>query len=193
MYKESFLQTTLIISFLFLLFLPMLVSGAGSGSTVITETSSTLDSVTVTGLTSKGGGTFAIDHPLDPKNKILYHSFVESPDVKNIYDGVTRLNKKGETKVKLPKYFETLNTDFRYLVTPIGKPSPNLYIKQGVEKNIFIIAGGEPNTRVSWQVTGIRHDPAIIAYPIVPEVEKGSEAPIQIEKGEYLFPEFYAQ
>src|SRR3989338_4577216 len=139
MYKESFLQTTLIISFLFLLFLPMLVSGAGSGSTVITETSSTLDSVTVTGLTSKGGGTFAIDHPLDPKNKILYHSFVESPDVKNIYDGVARLNKKGEARVKLPKYFETLNKDFRYLVTPIGKPSPNLYIKQGVEKNIFII------------------------------------------------------
>ncbi len=26
-----------------------------------------------------------IDHPLDPANKYLYHSFVESPDEKNIY------------------------------------------------------------------------------------------------------------
>ncbi len=25
-------------------------------------------------------GTFKIDHPLDPENKYLYHSFVESPD-----------------------------------------------------------------------------------------------------------------
>jgi hypothetical protein len=34
---------------------------------------------TVTGSLSKGGGSFRIDHPLDPAGKYLYHSFVESP------------------------------------------------------------------------------------------------------------------
>jgi len=37
--------------------------------------------VEVTGSLSKGGGSFKIDHPLDPENKYLYHSFVESPDM----------------------------------------------------------------------------------------------------------------
>ncbi|MBS1787623.1 MAG: hypothetical protein JST85_07875 [Acidobacteria bacterium] len=43
--------------------------------------------VSVTGTLSKGGGSFKIDHPLDPENKYLYHSFVESPDMMNIYNG----------------------------------------------------------------------------------------------------------
>jgi IPT/TIG domain-containing protein len=37
--------------------------------------------VDVTGKLTKGGGCFKIDHPLDPANKYLYHSFVESPDM----------------------------------------------------------------------------------------------------------------
>jgi hypothetical protein len=42
----------------------------------------------VTGTLTKGGGAFRIDHPLDPENRILQHSFVESPDMKNAPDGV---------------------------------------------------------------------------------------------------------
>lgn len=41
----------------------------------------------VTGTLSKGGGSFRIDHPLDPDNKYLSHSFVESPDMMTIYSG----------------------------------------------------------------------------------------------------------
>jgi hypothetical protein len=52
--------------------------------------------VHVSGYLYKSGGGFKIDHPLDPANKYLYHSFVESPDVKNIYDGVVTLDTKGE-------------------------------------------------------------------------------------------------
>ena len=40
--------------------------------------------------------SFKIDHPLDPANKYLYHSFVESPDMKNIYDGVVVVDSNGE-------------------------------------------------------------------------------------------------
>jgi hypothetical protein len=45
--------------------------------------------VNVIGNLSKSGGSFKIDHPLDPANKYLYHSFVESPEMKNIYDGTS--------------------------------------------------------------------------------------------------------
>jgi hypothetical protein len=73
--------------------------------------------VSVPGMLSKGGGTFKIDHPLDPENKYLFHSFVESPDMKNIYDGVVTTDNQGYATVALPAYFEALNTGFRYQVT----------------------------------------------------------------------------
>ena len=140
----------------------------------------------VSGSLSKGSGTFVIDHPLDPENKLLYHSFVESPDVKNIYDGVATLDGNGEVIVELPEYFEVLNGQHRFLLTPMGESAPYLHVTQaGVQNNTFTIAGGPPHARVSWQVTGIRHDPYILANPIIPEVEKGPEA--LVDKGEYLF------
>ena len=60
----------------------------------------------VTGNLSKGSGSFKIDDPLDPANKTLSHSFVESPDMMNIYNGVVQLDAKGRAWVDLPKYFE---------------------------------------------------------------------------------------
>jgi hypothetical protein len=54
---------------------------------------------------------------------------------------------------------------------------------------VLRIAGGAPNGKVSWQVTGVRHDPFILDNPIIPEVEKG---PRQIiDKGEYVCDECY--
>ena len=67
-----------------------------------------LGNVRITGNLSKGGGSFKIDHPLDPANKYLYHSFVESPDMKNIYDGVAQLDARGEAVVTLPDWFGAL-------------------------------------------------------------------------------------
>src|SRR5207302_414963 len=43
--------------------------------------------VSIGGTLSKSAGTFKIDHPLDPEKKYLSHSFVESPDMMNIYNG----------------------------------------------------------------------------------------------------------
>ena len=140
----------------------------------------------VTGNLGKGSGSFVIDHPLDPANKLLYHSFVESPDVKNIYDGVVLLDTEGKATVQLPDYFEALNKDFRYQVKPLNGAMPDLHISSEVKNNRFSIAGGKPNGRVSWQVTGIRHDPYILANPIIPEVEKDDTT--IVPKGEYLFP-----
>ena len=141
----------------------------------------------VTGSFSKAGGNFKIDHPLAPATKYLQHSFVESPDMKNVYDGLVTLNTKGEATVKLPSYFEVLNRDLRYQLTPLGAFSP-LYLKRPVAKGRFTIAGGSPGQDVCWQVTGIRQDPWAEAHRVVVEVPKKGK-----DRGAYLHPELHGQ
>jgi hypothetical protein len=114
--------------------------------------------VTVVGTLTKTAGSFRIDHPLDPERKYLSHSFVESPDMMNVYNGNATLDENGRATVELPEYFEALNKDFRYQLTAVGAPGPNLYVAEGVKQNRFKIAGGRPYASVSWQVTGIRQD-----------------------------------
>lgn len=144
--------------------------------------------VVVTGNLSKGGGSFKIDHPLDPENKYLYHSFIESPDMMNVYNGNVQLDEKGEATIILKAWFEALNRDFKYQLTAIGAPGPNLYIAEEIKKNKFKIAGGQPGTKVSWQVTGIRKDPYAEQNRIPVEEEKPDRF-----KGYYLHPEAYHQ
>jgi hypothetical protein len=127
--------------------------------------------VSVTGMMSKGGGSFKIDHPLDPENKYLYHSFVESPDMMNIYNGNVVTDANGDATITLPDYFEALNKDFRYQLTVIGSFAQAMISKK-VAGNKFEIKTNSPNVEVSWQVTGIRHDKFADANRIVPEVEK---------------------
>jgi len=93
--------------------------------------------VSITGPLSKPGGSFKIDHPLDPANKYLSHSFVESPDMKNIYDGVVVLDDMGEAVIELPDWFGALNKDFRYQLTAIGAPGPNLYIAEEISDGVI--------------------------------------------------------
>jgi hypothetical protein len=139
--------------------------------------------VMVAGGLSKLGGGFKIDHPLDPAGKYLSHSFVESPEMKNVYDGVVALNARGQATVKLPTWFESLNRDFRYQLTPIGAPAPDLHIAKGVSGNAFTIAGGKPRMQVSWQVTGVRKDAWAEKNRIVAEAKKAPR-----ERGYYLDP-----
>jgi hypothetical protein len=142
--------------------------------------------INVTGSVVKAADQVKIDHPLDPENKYLVHSSVESPDMKNVYDGVVTLDGNGEAIVDLPDYFDALNGDFRYQLTPLGAPGPNLYISERISGNNFTIAGGVPYMEVSWQVTGIRKDPFAEANRIEVEAEKPDD-----EKGLYLHPEAY--
>ena len=145
-------------------------------------------SVQVTGSVFKGGGGFRIDHPLDPANKYLSHSFVESSDMKNVYDGVVTLDSDGQRTVELPQWVGTLNKDFRYQLTPIGAPAPTRHIAAEISTNRFTIAGGAPGMKVSWQVTGIRRDAWAQANPVTVEVDKPSH-----ERGFYLHPDLYGQ
>ena len=144
--------------------------------------------VSVVGTLTKSAGAFRIDHPLDPANKYLTHSFVESPEMMNIYNGIVVLDGKGEAWVSLPNWFEALNRDFRYQLTAIGKPAPDLYVAQEVSKNRFKIEGGKPGGKVSWQVTGVRHDAYAEAHRITVEENKPAE-----DRGFYLHPEVQNQ
>jgi len=129
---------------------------------------------------------FKSDHPTDPENKYLSHSAVSSDEVKNIYDGVAVLNSQGSSVVNLPDWFEAYNTNFRYQLTAIGKPCPNIYISKKINGGIFEISGGEPGAEISWQVTGVRNDSYAKKNPIqVVEVKTG------IDKGLYVNPESY--
>jgi hypothetical protein len=144
--------------------------------------------VQVTGSLSKGGGFFKIDHPLDPANQYLYHSFVESPDMMNVYNGNVTLDGRDEATVQLPEWFGALNKDYGYQLTALGAPGPNLFISKKVENNRFSIAGGTPGMEVSWQVTGIRQDPYANAHRIPVEEDKAAD-----EKGKYLHPTEWGQ
>jgi hypothetical protein len=126
---------------------------------------------------------FQIDDPLDPANKYLVHASVESSEMKNLYDGVATLDGNGQAWVTLPNWFEPLNTSFRYQLTALGAPAPNLYIAQPVAHSRFQIAGGAPNQQVSWLVTGIRQDAYARAHPMEVEQEKPKR-----ERGLYLHP-----
>ena len=131
---------------------------------------------------------FVIDHPQDPENQYLYHSSVESPDRMNVYNGNVILDPNGEAWVQLPDYFEALNRDYRYQLTPIGGPGPDLHVGERIQNNRFKVAGGEPGMEVSWQVTGIRDDASARANPMEVEVEKPDS-----KKGLYLDPEAFGQ
>jgi len=139
--------------------------------------------LTVTGTIAKGGGTFKIDHPLDPENKYLIHSFVESPDMMNIYSGNATTDTNGYVTVILPNYFEAANKDFRYQLTTIGTFAQAI-IKEKVQNNKFVIQTNQPNVEVSWQITAVRADKFANENRIVPEKEKEF-------KGTYLHPELY--
>jgi hypothetical protein len=140
----------------------------------------------VTGNLSKGGGSFKIDHPLDPGGKYLYHSFVESPDMMNVYNGIVVLDGSGSARVELPEWFEALNRDFRYALTALDRPAPDLHVSARVANGAFSIAGGNAGQEVSWQVTGIRQDAWANAHRIPVEVDKPAE-----DRGRYLHPELF--
>jgi hypothetical protein len=150
--------------------------------------------MTVTGNLTVGGnctgctGPSKMDHPQDPANKYLYHSAVESQDMMNIYNGNVTLDAKGEAVVAMPAWFQALNSEFRYQLTAIGAPGPNLYVAEKIKDNRFKIAGGKAGMEVSWMVTGIKHDPYSEQHRTPMEVDKPQE-----ERGLYLHPEAYGQ
>lgn len=137
---------------------------------------------------ASGLKSFRIDHPLRPETHYLYHYCTEAPEPLNAYSGVATLDARGEAWVELPDYFEVINRDPRYTLTPLGAPMPNLHVAVEIQGNCFKIAGGAPGRRVSWRVEAVRNDPYVQQRGFQTEREKPRE-----HQGKYLHPELYGQ
>jgi hypothetical protein len=164
---------------------------ANAGTSPSTRRAGIFDgNVDVNGILTKTSGTFKIDHPLDPEHKYLYHSFVESPDMKNVYDGNVVTDEQGFATVAMPEWFEALNSDFRYQLTVLGGGTEWVHarIAREISGNAFTIETSAPLTKVSWQVTGIRQDAWAKAHRIAVEEDKPAA-----EQGTFLHPELFGQ
>jgi len=142
--------------------------------------------VTVNGdFTASGTKMFTIDHPSDPENKYLRHFCMESNEVLNHYSGTVTTDEDGLATVRLPEYFESINTDFRYQLTAIGQFAQTI-VKEEVKNNSFVIQSNLPNVKVSWQIDAKRNDLNMKKFPAIDVVDKHAN-----EKGKYLQPELY--
>jgi hypothetical protein len=139
-------------------------------------------------LEALGVKTFTIDHPQDPANKTLRHAAIESNEVLNVYRGNVICDSSGHATVELPAYFESINTNFSYILTPVGQSAPDLHIATEVSGNKFIIAGGKANMKVSWQVSAQRNDVYMQQHPFASENLKPAR-----KSGYYLYPKGYGQ
>lgn len=168
------------------------LSGLFFGSVIMVDNLTVGGGLSVSGTLSKGGGSFKIDHPTDPVNKYLYHSFVESPDMMNVYNGNVVTDERGYATVALPDYFEALNRDFRYQLTMIDEIDNDVFVQvklvRKIKGNVFTLRTSHPNVEVSWQVTGVRKDAWAERNRIPVEQEKPD-----YEKGLYLHPELYGR
>jgi hypothetical protein len=139
-------------------------------------------------LGASGTKSFQIDHPLRPETHFLNHFCIEAPEPYNLYRGTVTLDAQGEAWVQLPDYFEAINRDASYHLTPIGAAMPNLHVAVEIQGNRFKIAGGAPFKKVSWEVKAVRNDPWVQQYGYQTEQEKPKEY-----QGLYLHPELYGQ
>jgi hypothetical protein len=144
-----------------------------------------IGNVEVEGTINGSSASLKIDHPLDPANKYLNHSFVESADMMNIYNGNVTTDARGNAVIALPDWFEALNRDFRYQLTVLGQFAQAI-VSSKVANHRFSIKTDKPNVEVSWQVTGIRQDAWANAHRIPVEEAKSAK-----ERGFYKHPELF--
>jgi hypothetical protein len=134
--------------------------------------------VHVAGSLSKTSGSFLIDHPLDPENKLLRHNFVESPENLLIYRGSAELDENGEAVVQMPIYFLALTEEDGATVniTPVGKwaMSGEWFFghEWSPERTRFTIYG-QPGKQVNWSVMTERDDPSMRRLTRPVEEDKG--------------------
>jgi hypothetical protein len=133
---------------------------------------------------------FLIDHPLDPENKLLRHTCVESPENLVIYRGKIALDDGGEAVVQLPDYFPALTDEREATVTltPVGRPFLTGYEWQAGNGSFTVY--GEPRREVSWVVYADRDDPVVRQGSLPVEIEKPPESKL-CARGKLLRPTAY--
>jgi hypothetical protein len=146
--------------------------------------------VNVTGDIHKSNCYFLIDHPLDPENKLLRHTCVESPENLLIYRGTVMLSADGEAIVELPGYFEALTDETQASVHLTARGRPFL---TGADWNpgfrSFTVYG-DADREVFWEVLAERDDP-VARQRMRPMVEDKGPDNKFCDRGELLYPSAY--
>lgn len=126
--------------------------------------------LTIRGTIAKGGGTFLIDHPLDPLNKNLRHGFVESTEYLNLYRGLGTLE-NGRFDIDIDAVFGMSDGTFAALNADVMVTS--LQNQNGFERvciqgdpstgKFTIVCENETSTAViAWMVSGRRKDAFVL-------------------------------
>ena len=140
-------------------------------------------------MAATGTKTFAIDHPLDPENQILFHYSSESPQPQNFYNGIVRTDERGYATITLPDYFAEINREPRYTLTVLDEgDSEDFVLAKVVSKikgNQFVIRTSAPSVEVSWEVKAVRNDRYVQECGAPESVDKGKR------RGKYLMPRLY--
>jgi len=147
--------------------------------------------VHVFGSLSKSSGSFLIDHPLDPENKLLRHNFMESPENLVVYRGKAELDEYGEAVVEMPEYFGALTKEDAATVnlTPIGKGPFDSSYEWNKGYSEFTIYG-EPEREIAWTVYAERDDPTMRRLWRPVEEDKGPDNKY-CDRGRLLDPVAY--
>lgn len=116
---------------------------------------------------------FIIDHPLDPENKWLIHSPVESDRLRVVYDGEVTLDARGEAVVTMPEWFGPLTKNVRVMLSCVDSHMP-VYVTD-IRARRFTIAGGTSGRRVFWTLSAERADPWAEQRPLEIETNKPND------------------
>jgi hypothetical protein len=145
--------------------------------------------VTITGTCTgcTGPSALQIDDPLDPAHKYLQHSSVASSQQLDVYSGNVTTNGKGFATVRMPRWFQALNRSFRYQLTSLSGLQQVAVAKE-MHGNRFTVQSQRPHSKVSWQVTAVRHDRFAKAHPVRVVAPKAKK-----DQGKYLHPELYGK
>lgn len=136
---------------------------AGDGANTPRITANANGNLTITGVLSKGSGSFKIDHPLKPTTHHLVHSFIEGPQADNIYRGTAALQ-SGKATINLDDAarmthgtFAALNCNVQCYTTNESGWSA---VRGKVEENTLTIEAQDATCSdiVSWLVIGERCD-----------------------------------
>tara|TARA_S200000501_G_scaffold368591_1_gene406667 strand:- start:1379 stop:2389 length:1011 start_codon:yes stop_codon:yes gene_type:complete len=146
---------------------------------------------TFAGALSKGSGSFKIDHPLESKKDThhLYHSFIEGPQVDNLYRGTVTLN-NGIATINLDAVSNMTEGTFVALNREVQCYTTNETdwdaVKGNVEGNILTIScqNTSSSATVSWLVIGERQDKNIYSSTITDENGKLIVEKLKSKQGE---------
>ncbi|GLU29460.1 hypothetical protein [Brucella sp. NBRC 12950] len=144
------------------------------------------------GSISKAGGTFLIDHPLDPFNKNLRHGFVESTEYVNIYRGMVDLV-DGRMTVDIDAAFGMTDGTFAALNADVMVSSlqnqygpDRVWVEAPADSGKFTIICEDPESTatIAWMVTGRRND-AFVRSDLDPNTDSEGRFIPEFEKPEF--------